>query len=766
MGAILPRSVADKSRAEALGEAIEMALKSESAAVRRNTQTFNRGRYVTTGLIADYQTLKDQARAIKEAAIEAQPDLVRTLAQAVEANGGHFYIAKDAAEARAYIQKVCTSHQAKMVVKAKSMTSEEIKLNPALEAAGFEVVETDLAEFILQYADEQPSHIVGPAIHKSREKISALFQEVFHPSVPLETGEDLTAFARSFLRPKFLSADIGITGANIIAADSGTLVLVESEANIRLTTLLPSVHIALAGIEKIVPTRQDLIPFIELLAPSATGQPLSSYTHVIQPPLQTEPFTFDGKLRPPREFHLVILDNGRTAMREDPVLREALYCIRCSACLNVCANFQAVGGHAFGGETYSGGIGGAWEAGTRSLQHATFSDLCTGCSRCVPQCPVRIDIPWLNENLRSRLTGQERSLLSWIYKGFLPSKGPDKKASMQKQFLGNFGSFAQIAAILPGLSNALLKNGMIRKVLNWSIGLSDKRQLPIFTRSTFTKLARKRYPGKYKAQPVKGDDLKVLVIADVYTHYNYAARGMATLEILDRLGIEFAISPVLPSGRGALSQGMIPTARQRASKFIEYLRPYVEAGYDIITLEPSILALLRRDYEHLIDDPLMLGKLKDCSYDLMEFIEEIANRGIIQIDEAFRLKSNQPKNIFLHPHCQQKTIGADGSSKSIFEAIGFSVQTSDVECCGMAGSFGYKSDYYDLSMRVGEDLFGQIARARAEDKATLVVTQGISCHDQIRDGLAIKVYHPSELLADMLRPTGLRATLMDRKEGA
>src|SRR5690349_23122128 len=172
---------------------------------------------------------------------------------------------------------------------------------------------------------------------------------------------------------------------------------------IRLTSIVPPLHIAIAGVEKVVPSREDFAPFIELLAASATGQPLASYTSILRPPLNNAPvLTGDGSAKR-REFHLVMVDNGRLKLREDPVLREALRCIRCSACLNVCANFQAVGGHAFGGETYSGGIGGAWEAGTGTLENARFSELCTGCTRCVNNCPVRIDIPWLNENLADRL---------------------------------------------------------------------------------------------------------------------------------------------------------------------------------------------------------------------------------------------------------------------------------------------------------------------------------------------------------------------------
>jgi len=290
-----PRTVANKSSKRTLLKAIKMALRIESPAVRHNTQTFNRNRYVATAALADYDQLKDRARAIKENAIANLPQLLATLEASVKRNGGHFYLARDAHDATHYIAGVCTRAQARLVVKGKSMTSEEVGLNHVLQEQGIEVAETDLAEFILQVADEQPSHIIAPAIHYSRERITALFKSRFKTDLPLDTGEELTRFAREHLRGKFLAADVGISGANLIAADSGSLALVESEGNIRMTTLLPALHIAIAGVEKVLPSRADFAPFLELLAASGTGQKLSSYTSIITPPLHAAPvLTNDG----------------------------------------------------------------------------------------------------------------------------------------------------------------------------------------------------------------------------------------------------------------------------------------------------------------------------------------------------------------------------------------------------------------------------------------------------------------------------------------
>src|SRR3954454_6543207 len=301
----VPRDVANKSDKKRLLRAIRMALEIESPAVRRNTQEFNRGRYAATAAIPDYDALKDRARAIKDKSIAQLPELIQTLKTTLRARGGHVFVAATAEDACRYILDVCHWRAAKLVVKGKTITSEEIHLNRVLEADGIEVAESDLAEFILQVADEQPSHFVGPALHYSRERITALFKRKFKTDLPLDTGEALTRFAREKLRNKFLYADVGITGANLIAADTGTIMLVESEGNIRMSSFLPPVHIAISGVEKIIPTRREMAPFVELLPASATGQGLAVYTSFLSPPLTDPVFLLPGKPAKEREFHLV-----------------------------------------------------------------------------------------------------------------------------------------------------------------------------------------------------------------------------------------------------------------------------------------------------------------------------------------------------------------------------------------------------------------------------------------------------------------------------
>jgi iron-sulfur cluster protein len=758
-----PRDVANKSDKDRLRRALRMTLEIESPAVRRNTQTFNRGRYLATAAIPDYEDLKDRARRIKEKAIANLPELIQTLKTAVRSRGGHVFVANSAEEACRYILDVCHWRVAKLVVKGKTITSEEIRLNHVLEADGIEVVESDLAEFILQVANEQPSHIIAPALHYSRERITALFKRKFKTDLPLDTGEALTRFARERLRDKFLRADVGITGANLIAADTGTLMLVESEGNIRMATLLPHVHIAISGVEKIIPTRVEMAPFLDLLAASATGQSLAAYTSFISPPLTDPAFTLPGKPVKPREFHLVLIDNGRMRMRDDAVFRETLYCIRCGACLNSCANFQTVGGHAFGGETYSGGIGGSWEAGTGKLENARFSELCTGCSRCINQCPVRIDIPWLNENLADRLNRKAvRRPLASALAAVAGASKDDRSTPASKIFFGNYHYFAKWGARLASLSNACgvgkfawlaaVSDGVgrakpLRVAMERWFGLDRRRTLPPFPKQTLVRAARELATG-----PAKPRASKVVLFADVFTNYGLVRRGLATLEVLRALGAQVVVSEAVPEGRAALSQGMIATAKSHARRATAELDRYLSEGRDIVVVEPSSLAVFRRDLRHLLESKERIERFCARAFDPIEYVAKLLEQSGRKPQEVFDVsRSPVGQKLFFHAHCQQKTIGCALPTEKLLREAGFDVATSNVECCGMAGSFGYKKDFYDLSMAVGADLFAQIVQQERSGGKRALIASGTSCTEQLQAGFEREVLHPIELLAAILR---------------
>ncbi|MGA2301247.1 MAG: LUD domain-containing protein [Candidatus Acidiferrum sp.] len=742
-----PREVAAKESRAILRRAIRLALDTESAAVRHNTRSFNLNRYRATAALPDYDALKDEARRIKEHALVNRKALVQRLSESVTRNGGHFFFARDAQEAGQYIQGVCKRHCVRSLVKGKSMTSEEIHLNGALEHDGIRVVETDLAEFILQAADEQPSHIIAPAIHYSRERITALFRRKFQTDLPLDTGEDLTRFARERLRQDFLAADAGITGANLVSADCGSLLLVESEANIRLTCIAPPLHIALSGLEKIVPSRREFASFIELLAASATGQPLTSYTSVIRPPLAVPVVDFRGAGPATREFHLVIVDNGREALARDAQLKEALYCIRCSACLNSCANFQVLGGHGFGGATYSGGIGATWEAATTGqLKLARFSDLCTGCSRCVPQCPVRIDIPGLNVELRSRLNKSIPLSLTARAMHLLLGASPVENASAQQIFFAHYDRLARWGTLFAPLSNFFSKVPGARWFLEKSFGIDRRRHLAPFPRKTWVDISADEVTEKPDAPRGPG----VLVLADVFTNYGAPERGKDALRCLRAAGVRVRLTKSLPDGRAALSQGMIDTARAQAETLSRYIAAENAAERPLLVVEPSVLAMILREYRKLLPAEAFV-KLQNSTIDLVQFLaRHFAEQGS-DPRAVFNIRKFAPgPRVFYHAHCQQRAVSDPSITVEFLRRLGFEVTCSQVECCGMAGSFGYKKDFYDVSQAVSEELVEQWKAAESAKGPHTLLASGVSCIEQLQGATGRAVLHPVELLAKLL----------------
>ncbi|SEW15717.1 LUD domain-containing protein [Halobacterium jilantaiense] len=718
-------------------EHIRRVLATEGDAVAENTQGFNRGRYDSVADLEDYEELKDEARAIKADAIERLPELIEELRDAVEANGGTLYLADDAEDANEYVREVVADADGERVVKSKSMTSEELELNEALGEDGVDVVETDLGEWVLQVADEAPSHIVAPAIHKSRESIAALFRERFDPDRDLETAEDLTMFAREKLGEQIADADVGVTGANFVTADSGTMALVTSEGNARKTVTATDTHVAVAGVEKVIPSVEDLRPFVELIGRSGTGQDITSYLSLLTPPVgsPTLDFQTDETGSPEdREFHLVLVDNGRMAMREDDDLRETLYCIRCSACSNSCANFQQVGGHAFGGETYSGGIATGWEAGVEGLDTAAeFNDLCTGCTRCVNACPVGIDIPWINTVVRDRANRSDPGGdLDWLVEGLTTDEEPGG-VDIQKRVFGNFETLAKLGSAFAPLSNRVAGSSVAGAAMERVLGIDDRRDLPTFERETLKDWAAGR-------PDVRNPDREVVLFPDLYTNYMDVGRGKAAVRALEALGVDVTVADECASGRAPLSQGMVATAREKAQRVAADLRPYVENGKDVVVIEPSDHAIFQREYERLLDEQ-DYEALAANSYEVFEYVYGLLENGASETS----LAAGDGHEVAYHGHCQQRTLGVDTYTVAVLDRLGFDVATSDVECCGMAGSFGYKREYYDVSVAVGEELADQFTTEETGDRQ--VVASGTSCLDQLDDLLDRPSTHPIELVA-------------------
>jgi L-lactate dehydrogenase complex protein LldF len=355
---------------------------------------------VSDAWLPDYQELRTQANAIKKHAIENLDHYLEEFERNVEARGGKVIYCKDATEVSDFVLSLAKERGSRLIVKSKSMTTEEVDLNERLEHHGLESVETDLGEYILQLAHEKPYHIVAPALHKTRYDVAEIFTRELH--VANETvPEKQTLIAREVLREKFLHADIGISGANFLVADSGAVTLIENEGNARLTTSAPRIHIAVAGIEKVIPRAQDLAVFLKLLARSATGQLLSVYASFLSG--ARRPGEVDG----PEEFYVVLLDNGRTKLLPDRSKRQSLYCIRCGACLNTCPVYRKIGGHSFPW-VYSGPIGAIITPQFMGVSHEPGLPFASSlCGACGEVCPVKIDIPKVLLELRSDVKKSE-----------------------------------------------------------------------------------------------------------------------------------------------------------------------------------------------------------------------------------------------------------------------------------------------------------------------------------------------------------------------
>jgi len=314
-------------------------------------------------------------------------------------NGVQVHWAEDADDARRIVAEIARKGGVRKVVKAKTMVSEELGINPMLEGMGLEVLETDLGEYIIQLLNQPPSHIVGPAIHLNLAQIRQLFHQRFQ--TPLEASpEQLAAVARSLLREGFLKADMGISGANFVVAETGTLALIENEGNIRLSTSAPRIHVALVGLEKLLPRFSDLAIFLQLTARAATGQRLGTFVSLIQGPRQ--PDEPDG----PEEVHVVFVDNGRSSVLADLEAWETLRCVRCAACLNACPVYRQTGGHAYG-YVYSGPIGAILSPGLVGLEETKPLPYASSlCGACFQACPVRIPIPKLLLTWRNRAVAE------------------------------------------------------------------------------------------------------------------------------------------------------------------------------------------------------------------------------------------------------------------------------------------------------------------------------------------------------------------------
>jgi len=438
----------------------------------RRTINFNISRYNATVPLgktqfSDVHLARERAKNLKWRAIERLDERLEEFEANLTKRGGKVIWAEDAQQALEEVMAICKAKNCKTIVKSKSMVTEEIHLNHFLEKNGIESVETDLGEYIQQLDDEPPYHIVTPAMHKSKEDIARLFVEKLH-TAPNLTPEQLTLVARAKLREKYVKAEIGITGANFILADIGGIAVSENEGNARLSTAFPKTHIVIVGIEKVIPSVNDLALFWPLLATYGTGQQITSYNTIISGPRQ--PGEPDG----PDEMYVILLDNGRTNILENEKTRESLYCIRCGACLNACPVYKNIGGHAYEA-TYSGPIGSVITPHLKDLKewkHLSYAS--SLCGNCTEVCAVKINLHELL--LENRYEAVESGAASWAEK---IAWKVWKQASLHRNMMN--------------MGNDKLKNWMINKVFKgWTHSRADLK----FTPKTFNEMWREKHGKK------------------------------------------------------------------------------------------------------------------------------------------------------------------------------------------------------------------------------------------------------------------------------
>lgn len=407
------------------------------------------------------------------------------LSQNIRKRGGKIYFASTAQDAIDYTLKVARQNGVKKIVKGKSMTSMEIDIDPALQAEGIEVIETDLGEYIIQLADDTPSHIIAPCIHMDRNDIGKLFTEKLGIE-PTTDPQELTNVARKALREKLLSADMGITGCNLACAETGQISLVSNEGNIRMATTMPKIHVALMGMERVTATMDEHRETIQLLTQGAALQKLSTYVSFTGgPKSENDP---DG----PEEFHLVVIDNGRSKILGDDDFRESLACIRCGACLNICPVYGKIGGHAYN-SPYPGPIGAVITPLLYGInKHA---DLCKGetlCGACLDVCPVKNDIPRMLSVLRYKLAygdndwnvRQHNVVESYVY------------AAWQKA-ISHSSAYKRMIKTVRLLQKPFVgKNNMIRRMTGLAAGWTDDRDLPPIAKKTFSEIWDEKYANR------------------------------------------------------------------------------------------------------------------------------------------------------------------------------------------------------------------------------------------------------------------------------
>jgi len=672
----------------------------------------------------DFEALRDRLVAIKDRAAGRLEALAQQFeAQATQA-GARVFRTSDPEEVRGYVLRLCKERGVRRVAKSKSMATEEIHLNAYLQKEGIRVAETDLGEWIVQLAGQRPSHMVMPAIHLSKEQVADLFSREVQEQLPADIPR-LVEVARRELREEFLAAELGITGANIAVAETGTLVVVTNEGNARLVSTLPPIHVVVVGIEKLVERFSDVEPILRALPRSATGQLLTSYVSMFTGPAPGA----DGA---PKELHVILVDNKRSEMAKDPHFAQALRCIRCASCVNVCPVYRLLGGHVFGG-VYTGGIGAILAAWFDALDASKdIQSLCIQCGACTQVCPTRIDIPGLIVELRGKLV-RERG-----------------QSFLQKTAFRVVNDRRVFHAMLRAASRAqkpFAKGGMIRHLPLFLSGMTSDRSLPAIADEPL----RDRFPSLPQAAGARD---RAALYAGCLVDFAYPSTGEAVVRALRTAGVEV----VFPQGQtccGAPARyaGAFDVAAKNAMDNVAALE---EAGARwIVSACPTCTVALRHELAATLrsqgheDWARRAEALAPRVRDFSSLIDELVTEGRLAVTPLATTVT-----VTYHDSCHLKRkLGAHVPPRRLLRASGHVVEEmreSDA-CCGMGGSYSLK--FPEISRPI---LARKLENVR-KTGAAVVAMDCPGCQLQIGGGLdragdRVTARHVAEIIAPRLLP--------------